>query len=58
MSEGLLLALKGQLKKQSKEARSPFKIENTERLTMRNPVNPGILQPKITLNGNKPSFRA
>jgi hypothetical protein len=40
-------------KKQSKEARSPFKIENTEPLMTRNPVNPGILQQKITLNGNK-----
>src|SRR5258708_8469564 len=32
-----------------------FEIEDTEPRKNRNPVNPGILPPNITLNGNKPS---
>jgi hypothetical protein len=36
--------------KERKKALLSFKIENTEPGKTRNPVNPGILQPKITLN--------
>ena len=55
--EGLLFALKGLICMGSKGRRPVLhsRIEDTEALTACNPVNPVILQPKITLNRNKGS---
>ena len=55
--EGLLFAMKGLICMGSKGRRPVLhsRIEDTEALTACNPVNPVILQPKITLNRSKAS---